>query len=143
MDALKHKFEHRIHIKQLGFDPPTATAQQKQVRVVSGRPMFYDKPKIKEAKMELYYRLKSYAPLNPIDKPICLVVKWVFLTKDKKRHGKLRTTRPDLDNLQKLLQDVLTDSGFWVDDSYIAELWCSKWYSIDVKECGLIIDIFY
>ena len=39
------KVEFRLEI-----DPPTATAQEKQVRVVCGHPQFYEKPAAKEAK---------------------------------------------------------------------------------------------
>jgi Holliday junction resolvase RusA-like endonuclease len=39
------KIEFRLEI-----DPPTATAQEKQVRVVCGHPQFYEKPAAKEAK---------------------------------------------------------------------------------------------
>lgn len=33
------------------FNVPTTTAQQHKVSVVHGRPIFYDPPKLKEAKM--------------------------------------------------------------------------------------------
>lgn len=34
----------------LQIKPPTATAQEKQVRIVKGRPLFYDPAPVKEAK---------------------------------------------------------------------------------------------
>ena len=34
----------------LDIIPPTATAQEKQVRVVGGRPVFFDPAPVKEAK---------------------------------------------------------------------------------------------
>ena len=35
------------------MNPPTATAQMKQVRVVHNKPMFYDPPTVKAARQEL------------------------------------------------------------------------------------------
>ena len=34
----------------IAIDPPTSTAQMKQVRVVKGKPIFYDPPAVKEAR---------------------------------------------------------------------------------------------
>ena len=34
----------------IAMKPPTATAQEKQVKVVHGRPFFYDPAPVKEAK---------------------------------------------------------------------------------------------
>lgn len=39
-----------------------------------------------------------------------------------------KTTRPDLDNLSKLLLDAATGAGYWVDDSQIVEMTCAKFH---------------
>jgi crossover junction endodeoxyribonuclease RusA len=44
-------------------------------------------------------------------------------------------TKPDLDNMIKLVLDVMTKSGYWKDDSQVIELSSSKNYA-DVMDAG-------
>ena len=46
--------------------------------------------------------------------PLSLTVEWRIATKTH-REGAYRVTRPDTDNLQKLLKDCMTAAGFWQD----------------------------
>lgn len=128
-----------MYIEELGFNPPTITAQQKGVRVMYGKPVFYTKPEVKRAKQELAYHLKKYAPKEPLQGALMCSVYWYFKTEDKKRDGKLRDTKPDLDNLQKLLQDLLSDLGFYKNDAQIVELHITKFWRHDLKDCGIEI----
>lgn len=130
-----------IQILERGFNPPSVTAQQKGVRVVHGKPMFYTKSEVETAKREIAYRIKKYVPPEPITKPIKLCVRWDFHTADKKKANKLKYTRGDLDNLNKLLQDVMTDLRFWKDDSQIVILNASKYWQYDLNVCGIYIRI--
>jgi len=50
----------------IAMNPPTVTAQMKQVRVVGNKPIFYDPPKVKEARQSLSGHLAKYKPLSPI-----------------------------------------------------------------------------
>lgn len=130
-----------ISINEYGFNPPSVTAQQKGVRVVHGKPMFYTKPEVLEARAELAYHLKQYVPEKPLEGALSLRVSWIFLTKDKKKNDSFKSTRPDLDNLNKLLQDVMTDLGFFKDDAQIAKLHCRKLLRTNIELCGLSIRI--
>lgn len=106
---------------------PTVTAQQKGVRVVHGKPMFYEKNEVKEARRIFAAALMPYAPEQPLDSPVRLVCDWYFFSKSHKANT-WRTTRPDTDNLQKLVKDVMTDCGFWLDDSQVCwETVRKKW----------------
>jgi Holliday junction resolvase RusA-like endonuclease len=49
-----------------------------------------------------------------------------------------KDTRPDCDNIVKLLQDVLTDLEFWNDDGQIAMLQVCKFYA---EKPSVIIDV--
>lgn len=51
----------------LDINPPTATAQEKAVRIVGGRPVFYDPANLKKAKMLLIAHLGSHRPPTPLD----------------------------------------------------------------------------
>lgn len=44
------------------IDPPTATAQEKKVRVVHGKPLFYDPEPVKKAKALLAAHLLAHRP---------------------------------------------------------------------------------
>lgn len=127
----------------LEVDPPTATAQEKQVRVVGGRPMFYDKPAAREAKKLLTGALRRYAPEEPFRGPVELYVCWQFPKRKADRFGgtewKYKDTKPDTDNLQKGLKDVMTRLGFWIDDAQVARETASKIWVDDGGDVGLLI----
>ena len=101
------------------MNPPTATAQEKKVAVIKGRPRYYDPPKVKEAKKQLMGHLMSYRPTEPLTGPLALTVEWRFPKGKSHRDGEWRVTRPDTDNLQKLLKDCMTKCGYWNDDAQV------------------------
>lgn len=124
--------------------PPTATAQQKGERVVGGHIHHYKKKNIRDAEAILKDALLEHVPEEPIiGKPIWLTVQWEFpFPKSAKKHrqgcGRWKITRPDTDNLNKLLKDIMTDMGFWKDDALICLESISKSYS---DEPGISISI--
>lgn len=99
--------------------PPTCTYQEHDVKVIKGRPVFYDPPELKTAKVKLMAYLCKYAPPEPIRCGIALHVKWCF-PRGRHKDGEYRTTKPDTDNLQKMLKDCMTKCGFWKDDALVA-----------------------
>ena len=102
----------------LEIQPPTVTAQEHKVRVAGGRPHFYDTAKLKRARAQFETMLAAHRPAAPLEGPVSLTVNWHFFTKTHK-DGSWRTTRPDTDNLQKLLKDCMTRKGFWKDDAQV------------------------
>ena len=98
---------------------PTVTHQEKKVNIVHGKPFFYEPPELKEARQKLIAHLLPHKPDEPYRGPLELTVKWVFPTEGKHRQGEYRKTRPDTDNLQKLLKDCMTRCGFWEDDALV------------------------
>ena len=112
----------------LPINPPTATAQMKGVRVVHGKPMFYEKSEVKTARQMFTLELKPHAPKVPSDKPIKLTVWFAFDTKNKKLWGQYKPTRPDTDNSLKLLKDCMTGL-FFKDDSQVVEETVIKTYA--------------
>lgn len=106
-----------IHIRLEG-NPPSKTAQQKGETIINGRIHHYEKKEVTQAKEAIAWQLKPYAPKDPLTGPIYVKIEWRFeLKRCKKRAWKV--TRPDLDNLEKGLLDVLTDLNFWNDDAQI------------------------
>lgn len=125
----------KVTVDMRGFNPPTTTAQEKKVAIVAGRPVFYKPKKVREAEAVLHEVLMGNDPKEPLKGPIKLTVQWQFEAKTHKP-GTYRTTRPDTDNLQKLLKDVLTSRGWWRDDAQVVIEHVSKIWAADP---GLII----
>ncbi len=123
---------------QLNITPPTVTAQEHKVRVVNGRPMFYDTPKLKDARRTFERLLTLHKPAQPMEGPVALSVEWRFSTKTHKE-GTWRVTRPDTDNLQKLLKDCMTRAGFWNDDAQVCREEVTKRWSR--KDPGIRIKV--
>ena len=113
----------------LHFDTmPTTTQQEKGIKIINGKPMFYEKSKVKEAKAMFISELKSHAPKVPSDKPIKLIVWFAFDTKNKKLWGQYKPTRPDTDNSLKLLKDCMSGL-FFKDDSQVVDEQVIKTYA--------------
>lgn len=115
---------------------PTVTAQEKKVRIVKrgGKniPIFYDTDRIKKAKDLFRKKLAPYVPEHRIEKrPIHLYVEWLFPLTKTASEGDYKITRPDTDNLQKMLKDVMTELGFWKDDALVCMETIEKRYSVD------------
>ena len=111
----------------------------KQVRVVKGKPIFYDPPAVKEARSVLSAHLAVHKPSKPLTGPISLRVLWLFPKGKSHRNGEWRITKPDTDNLQKLLKDCMTRCGFWNDDAQVVREIAEKRWSDD--PCGINIEI--
>ena len=109
--------------------PPTVTAQEHAVRVVNGKPVIYDPPKLKAARQKLIANLAGHIPESPIETGCRLIVKWLFPITGSHRDGEYKCTKPDTDNLQKLLKDCMTDVGFWKDDCLVCREIVEKFWA--------------
>lgn len=103
----------------MAMEPPTVTQQEHKVAVIKGKPVFYDGPELKAARQKLIAYLAKYRPKKRYECGVQLIVKWCFL-RGEHRNGEYRITKPDTDNLQKLLKDCMTVVGFWKDDALVA-----------------------
>lgn len=113
----------------MSMNPPTVTAQEREVRVVKGKPVFYDPPELADAKQKLTAHLIAYRPQTAFTDGIRLTVKWLFPKGSRHKDGEYRITRPDTDNLQKLLKDCMTRCGFWEDDALVCSEICEKFWA--------------
>ena len=94
---------------------PKTTAQQKKFSTKAKT--FYKTSKIKQSEYLLVRALSGKQPRKTYDTPIELSVTWLFPHTKKSKDGERKGTRPDLDNLQKLLQDIMCKLGYYKDDS--------------------------
>lgn len=122
----------------LPMKPPTITHQQKDIAVVKGKPVVYEPAELKAARSKLMAYLGQHAPAVPLRGAIRLVVKWCFPITVKHEDGEYKTTRPDTDNLQKLLKDCMTNLGYWKDDAQVASEIVEKFWT---KVPGIYVNV--
>jgi Holliday junction resolvase RusA-like endonuclease len=132
-DEKKMKKKKVIEIAE---EPPRSTAQMKKVSVIHGRPHFYEPENVRRAKTWLRNHLADHAPEKPYEGAVELQVEWTYHSNKKKTEWKI--TRPDTDNLIKMLKDVMTELGYWKDDAQVCLETSSKCIS---KNPGLKICI--
>ena len=108
--------------------PPTVTHQEKKWRVVNGKPVPYEPDEVKSARAKLSAHLGRVRPVAPARGGVALVVKWCF-PRGGHADGEYRVTKPDVDNIQKLLMDCMTAVGFWKDDAQVASLVVEKFWA--------------
>lgn len=104
----------------LPMDPPTATHQMKRVDTRGWKPRFYEPESVQDARAKFTAHLAPKAPAEPLIGPVRLTVKWLFPITGKRVDGQWKYTKPDTDNLLKLLKDVMSKCGFWLDDAQVA-----------------------
>lgn len=118
--------------------PPTITQQEHDIAVVNGKPIVYDPPELKMARQKIRDTLALHRLNHPMVGPVMLEVSWCFPLKGNHKDGEFKTTKPDTDNLQKMLKDEMTKLKFWKDDAQVCvEVICKYWAEIP----GILIKI--
>lgn len=107
---------------------PAGTAQMKRANFRNGT--FFEGKQLKEARETYMSMLLPEAPELPLIGPVAAGLYFSYPIKDKRKKGKWKTSKPDCDNLVKLLLDCMTRLGFWEDDSQISKLIVEKNYSM-------------
>lgn len=110
------------------LDPPRTTAQMQKVTVVHNKPRFYKPSNVRKARDTLIKHLKPFKPIVPLEGALELHVTWLF-PKGRHKNGEWKITKPDTDNLQKMLKDCMTELGFWKDDAQVVKETCEKRWS--------------
>lgn len=108
--------------------PPTVTHQGKKVAVKNGKPVFYEPQRLVNARVKLCAYLNKHVPEAPYCCAVRLTTKWCF-PKGRHRDGEYKATKPDTDNLNKLLKDCMTTLHFWKDDALVASEICEKFWA--------------
>ena len=83
--------------------------------------------------------LCKHKPYKPIEGAVELTVMWLFPKGKSHKHGEWRITKPDTDNLQKMLKDCMTRVGFWNDDAQVVSERVQKRWS--AEPTGIYIEI--
>lgn len=121
------------------MDKMPTTRQQKGIKVVKGQVRSYNRGNT--ANYELQKNLLMNKPKVPFDKGVAVTLKvyFVYGTKDKKKWGKRKITRPDGDNLMKGFQDYMQHYRFFMDDAQIAPLIVDRFWGQNNK---IIVELF-
>ena len=97
--------------------------------MAGGKPQFYEPSNLKAARATFTRLLKRNRPDAPLRGAVRLLARWQFPHGKSHKDGEWKSTRPDTDNLQKLLKDCMTDAGFWKNDAQVASETCEKIWS--------------
>ena len=108
--------------------PPTVTHQEHKVREVNGKPIFSEPPELKEARAKPMAHLTKHKPKEPYRQAIRLITKWCW-PRGKHKNGEYKITKPDTDNMIKLLKDCMTGCGYWKDDVLVTEEFTGKYWA--------------
>lgn len=106
--------------------PPTATHQMKKVNFKTKS--FYEPKEVKEARRNFIEMLYPHRPSSPIMGPVQLTTKWCY-PPGVHNAPSYKTTKPDTDNMIKLLKDCMTKLGFWKDDAQVASEITEKFWA--------------
>lgn len=110
---------------------PTVTDQEHRVGInKNGKPYIYKDAKLKAARAKIKDSLAAFVPDEMIaGKPVRFMVKWLFPVKGQHTDGEYKISKPDTDNLMKMLKDVMTELHFWKDDALVASEISEKFYA--------------
>jgi Holliday junction resolvase RusA-like endonuclease len=136
-----------IHSFTIQCNPPKST-HQGSMRIMKRKDgsQFVGKfasSKGKAAQNDLMSMLTPHRPEKPFLDPVTCEIQWVYpyrKTEKKRNIGKLIPcdTRPDCDNLAKMIFDSMTRLGFWNDDSQVYRLTFSKFWG---EQAGISVKI--
>ena len=117
---------------------PTATKQERKWYVgKDGEMRSYPSQAWERAEGVLRAHLESHRPKEPISGPVVLDVTWCFPAEGC-ADGSPWIKKPDTDNLQKGLKDIMTELGWWRDDCQVFSEHATKLHN---RITGIRIDI--
>lgn len=123
------------------MEPPTATAQEKQSTIgKDGKRRYYKNERLQAAEDKLVDGLFHHIPDKPLTGPIRLSVMWLYTAIGDHKHGEWRTSKPDTDNLDKMLKDVMTHLEFWKDDAQVVWEDIKKLWTEETPGIFVVID---
>ena len=114
---------------ELKLEKMIVPQQRKGITKRVGKLRFYDRDGVSNREVKML--LRFYKPKTPIADGVQIKLDVTFYSKikSKKKWWQWKTTRPDIDNLLKNLQDYLTRFEYYHDDSQIVELHARKFYA--------------
>lgn len=125
------------------FEPmkiPSITQQEHRIGVTkTGKKYIYEQQELKNARALIRAHMARHKPEAPLEGPIELNVMWIYQS-DEHEEGEFKITKPDTDNLVKMLKDELTRLGFWMDDAQVCREGLQKIWSRNVEGIMILIE---
>ena len=124
-------------------DNPTSTSQEKginwKLRKVFTKPQIVAQKRTYQLAIIKAMKETGIQSFSPFEGPVRCKITWLYGTSVKKQISTHKDTKPDLDNMAKILIDVLADLGFFkVGDQQITELHLYKYWQ---KEPSVHIEL--
>jgi Holliday junction resolvase RusA-like endonuclease len=126
----------------LNIIPATKTYQEHRVgKRKDGSIYIYEDIELRKVRDLYRAHLSKHIPQKPFKGAVRLLVKWCF-PRGKHLNGSYKTTKPDTDNLNKLLKDIMTELGYWNDDAQVASEIIEKFWAdipgiyVEINELG-------
>lgn len=121
----------------LAMEPPTKTQQEHRIgKRKDGSLYIYEDRDLKEARLKLRHALNKIEH-ERLDGKVRLTVKWLF-PRGSHPDGEYKPTKPDTDNLNKMLKDEMTHTGFWKDDAQVVSEIIEKFWA---EHPGIFVNI--
>lgn len=122
--------------------------------VAMGRPRFtrtgrvYTPKKTEEALQGVVQAIRDYEDhtmkIETISKPVHVIMDFTHSRPKRMRKGGrvIKGTKPDLDNLIKLVLDGISKSGIWTDDNIVSQVTAKKYYGSTLDKPYTVFYIF-
>lgn len=114
----------------LPMQVPTRTFQSKKITARKGKARLYTPPELVEIQQKFISALAKHVPDKPMEGPVALTTIFLFPADKKHPPQTPKITKPDTDNLVKMLKDCMTKCGFWHDDAQVSKDIIAKRYDI-------------
>lgn len=101
--------------------PPTATHNDLvAVSDSRGKARLVKSAALKAAEAKWEAHLAEHAPQKPLDGPIAIEMRICWPTGGRRAQGSWHAVKPDADNVEKTVFDVMAKLGYFANDSRIA-----------------------
>lgn len=110
------------------FAIPSATPQQRKLGGKGTHPT----EGLKVARATWQALLEKFAPVEPMTRPVRFSVTLYYHT--AKGEFRPKTTRPDGDNLLKIIKDAATKAGWWRDDAIVYSETIERYYTVEADQ---------
>lgn len=109
------------------FDIPSSTPQQRKIGGRNTHPT----QGLRYARAAWQALLERHKPAKPMDGPVSLSVSLCYHTKSRAVELAPKTSRPDGDNLLKIIKDAATKAGWWIDDAQVYDEHITRYWTCE------------
>jgi len=109
------------------FDIPASTPQQRKTAGKGTHPT----QGLRYARAAWQALLEKHKPAKPMHGPVSLSVLLCYHTISRGVKVAPKTSRPDGDNLLKIIKDAATKAGWWIDDAQVYDEHITRYWTYE------------